>query len=288
MPIGRSRSLLSAVATLAVLVAGSAFAQEVEVPQPSLAAKLEQRVGITDFKVEYSSPAVRGRQVFGGLVPFDQPWRAGANAATKLTASRDFKFGGKAIPAGSYALYAIPGKASWTVVLNSSSEQWGSAGFDTKKDVARITVKPQALTNARERMTFFFNDTTDDATSLDLEGEKTRVSAPIKVDTKSLVMANIEKATAEAWRPHFVSARYLLENGGDMKKALEYADTSIAIKPTWWNNWIRAQVLAKQGNAKDAVEAANKATELGKGDRVFEGFFKGDVEKAIADWKKKA
>jgi len=287
MPIGRSRSLLSAVATLAVLVAGSAFAQEVEVPQPSLAAKLEQRVGITDFKVEYSSPAVRGRQVFGGLVPFDQPWRAGANAATKLTASRDFKFGGKAVPAGSYALYAIPGKASWTLVLNSSSEQWGSAGFDTKKDVARITVKPVTIPK-RERLTFIFSDSTDDASRLDLEWDTLRISAPIEVDTKAHVAASMDQALDNAWRPHFTAARYLLESGGDLGRALKLVDTSIEVKPTWWNNWVRAQILAKQGKATDAAVAAEKAQQLGKGDRVYEGFFKAEVSKAITDWKKKA
>ena len=101
-------------------------------------------------------------------------------------------------------------------------------------------------------------------------------------------MANIDKALAEAWRPHFASARWLLDNGGDLAQALGYVDTSIAIKPTWWNNWVRAQILAKQGKRPDAVAAAEKAQTLGKGDEVFEGFFKPQVAKAIADWKKQS
>lgn len=283
-------SIRSAVLSLAVLLSFApavASAQEIQVPAASPSAKVQQRVGITDMSVDYSSPAVKGRKIWGGLVPLDKPWRTGANAATRFTSSNDFTFGGKQVPAGTYALYTIPGKNQWTVVLNSSADQWGSAGFDPAKDVARVTVKPQP-SPFRERMTFIFSDTKDDATRLDLEWEKLRIPMPISVDTKKLVLASIEKANAEAWRPHFTAARYLLENGGDLKTALQYADTSIALKPTWWNNWVRAQILAKQGKNAEAVQAAEKAQELGKGDRVYEGFFKGDIAKTIAGWKKKA
>jgi hypothetical protein len=238
------------------------------------------------MSVDYSSPAVKGRKIWGELVPFDRPWRAGANAATKLTVSHDFVFGGKAVAAGSYALYAVPGKASWTVVLNSSLSAWGNDGFDKAKDVARVSVKPVA-TAPRERLTYIFSNASDDGVRLDLEWEKLRVSIPIAVDTKRYAMSNIEAAVADAWRPHFTAARYLLESGGDLDKALGYADASIAIKPTWWNNWVRAQILAKKGRASEATAAAEKAQALGAGDRVYEGFFKDEVSKAIAGWKKK-
>lgn len=258
-----------------------------EVPAPSPKARVEQRVGLTDFSVDYSSPGVKNRVIFGQLVPFGRPWRAGANAATKLTSSSDFVFGGKAVAAGSYALYAIPGKAEWTIALNTSTEAWGNDGFDTKKDVARITVKPVAIA-PRERLAFVFSNTSDDATRLDLEWEKVRIPVPIGVDTKGAVMKNIEKAVEDAWRPQFTAARYLLESGGDLDRALTYADGSIAVKPTWWNNWVRAQILAKKGRSQDAVAAAEKAQQLGTGDRVYEGFYKGDIAKTVAGWKKKS
>lgn len=257
-----------------------------ELPQPSPKARIEQRVGLTDFSIDYSSPGVKGRKIWGELVPYDKPWRTGANAATKLTASRDFTVAGKPVPAGSYALYTIPGKASWQVVLNSSTDAWGNAGFDTKKDVLRVSVTPQAI-KGRERLTFLFSDTSDDGVRIDLEWEKLRVSLPITVATKPQVLANIDKAVDDAWRPHFTSARYLLDNNGDLTKALGYIDQSIAIKPTWWNHWIRAQILAKQNRAQDAVATAEKAVQLGTGDRLFESFFKEEVTKAVAGWKKK-
>ncbi len=255
------------------------------VPQASPTARVEQQIGVTDFAVAYASPGVKGRKILGDLVPFDKVWRTGANGVTTLKASRDFKFGGKAVPAGTYAVHTIPGKASWTVILNSDVNAWGSYSYDQKKDVVRIQVKPEALATSRERMTFLFSDTTDDSAKLDLEWEKVRVRIPIEVDTKAHVLAGIESAVNEAWRPHFTSARYLLETDGDMKKALEYADASIAIKPTWWNHWIKAQILAKTGQKAEAVKVADQAKTLGKGDRTFESFFAPQIEAAVKGWK---
>src|ERR1700741_4042036 len=122
-----------------------------DLPQPSPKARIEQRVGLTDFSIDYSSPGVKGRKIWGELVAYDRPWRTGANAATKLTASRDFTFAGKPVPAGSYALYTVPGKTSWQVVLNTSTDAWGNDGFDPKKDVLRVSVVPQAI-KGRERL----------------------------------------------------------------------------------------------------------------------------------------
>lgn len=287
--IARNSLRLAPLAALVLgLAAAAARAQQVpELPQPSPKARVEQRVGLTDFAVDYSSPGVKGREIWGGLVPYDELWRTGANAATTLTASRDFTFGGKQVPAGTYALFSIPGKNGWTVILNTNAKSSGTSGYDEKNDVARVTAKPEKAP-ARERLTFLFADTADASTRLDLEWAGLRVSVPIQVDTQAQALGNIDAALAEAWRPHFASARWLLDNGGDMAQALGYADTSIAIKSTWWNNWVRAQILAKQGRTADAVAAAEQAQALGKGDRVFEQFFAPQVGKAIADWKKDA
>ena len=263
-----------------------AHAQPADVPQASPHARVEQHVGLGDFSVDYSSPAVKGRTIWGGLVAYDKPWRTGANAATKLTSDREFNFGGKKIPAGSYALYTIPGKASWSVVLNSGLEAWGDQGYDTKKDIARVSAKPEALAESHERMTFSFDDTTDDATQLSLAWEKLRVRVPITVDTKGLVKQNIDKSLADAWRPHFSAARYLLDSNGDLDQALTYVDQSIAIKSNWSNNWVRAQILHKKGRVPDAVASAEKAAQLGKGDHAYESFYKADVAKAASEWKK--
>jgi len=280
----RARSLSSLAVAAVAAVVTPAIAQSVEVPAPSVKSKVEQRVGITDFSVDYSSPAVRGRKIWGGLVPYDQVWRTGANASTKLTVSRDFTFGETSVPKGTYSVFTIPGPSNWVVILNKKADA-GTAEYDQKEDAARVTVTP-ATSDARERMTFLFSDTSDSATRLDLEWERLRVSVPIKVDTQAQVRAGIDKALADGWRPYYQSGRYLVESGGDLDQALQYLDTSIGLKSTWTNNWWRAQALAKKGRTADAIAAGEKALQLGKGDETFEQFFKADVLKTMDGWKK--
>jgi hypothetical protein len=276
---------LAAASILALTPLLASAQPQPEVPQPSPKARVEQRVGVTDFSVDYSSPGVKGRVIWGDLVPYDKVWRTGANAATKLTVSRDFHFGDKLVPAGSYALFTIPTREDWTVILSSNPNAWSTTPYDDSQDVARITVKPEPLPAPRERMTFIFSDTTNDRTNLDLEWEKLRIRIPLSVDTNAFVQANIDKAVSDAWRPHFISARYLLDNGGDLKRALEYVNTSIAIKPTWWNHWVKAQIQGKMGKKSDARKTAEQAKKLGKGDATFERFFAAQVDQAIKNWK---
>jgi tetratricopeptide (TPR) repeat protein len=281
-----SRSALALAALLAIPLSTSiASAQAaLELPQPSPRARAEQRVGVTDFSIEYSSPAVKGRKIWGDLVPHGKVWRAGANAATKLTASRDFSFGGTAVKAGAYSIFVTPvAKGQWTVHLNSDPNAPANE-HDPKKDVAKVNVAPQALAAPRERLIYVWNDTQDDRTSLELEWERVRIRMPITVDTKAHVTAAIEKATGEAWRPHAGAASYYF-NAGDHDRALAMVDKSIAIQATWRNEWLRAQILGKKGKKADATAAANRALTLGKDDPVFEQFIKADVNKAIAGWK---
>lgn len=278
------------VAVLPVLAGSLFFAHsahaQLELPAPSPKARVEQRVGLTDFVVDYSSPGVKGRKIWGDLVPLDKPWRSGANSATKLIANKDFTVGGKLVKAGTYALYTIPGKTQWAVILNSSSDNWGTNGYDATKDVVRFNVKPEAVP-MRERLTYIFSDTSDAGTRIDLEWEKIRISIPVTVDTKTAVDANITKAVDEVWRPQFLAARYLLDTNGDLVRANTLIDGSIALKQHWWNNWVKAQIAAKQNKTADAIAAGTKAQELGKGDKTYEDFFKADIEKTIAEWKKK-
>jgi hypothetical protein len=281
----RPISWLGLSVLLPLAAASPARAQAVlETPAPSPKARVDQRVGLTDFQLEYSSPGVKNRKIWGGLVPEGKVWRTGANAATKLTVSRDFTFGDKAIKAGAYSLWTIPGKTTWTVILSSAATVFGTE-YDEKTDVARITVKPVALPAARERMTFLFSDTTDDGTNLDLEWEKLRVRIPIKVDTRKQMQAAVEQVTSEAWRPHYAAARWLLDSNGDVDQALGFVEKSIAIRPTWNNHWVKAQLLGKKGKKAEAVAAAQQAQQLGKGDEGFENFAKENVAKAIDGWK---
>lgn len=276
------------VSTLLVTLALSfpALAQ-IELPAPSPAAKVMQRVGLTDITVEYSSPGAKGRTIWGDLVPWDKPWRTGANAPTKITFSKDVTVGGKPVPAGTYGVITFPSQKAWTLVLSRNVEIGGGgkpydAKTDGKDDAARVELKTSAIPH-RERMIFVFADTTDEGTSLDLEWDKLRVSIPIGVDTGKQALANIEKGLGDAWRPHLAAARYAADTLKDNDKALEYVTASIAIKSTWFNNWIKADVLHRMGKNKEALEFAKIAWDLGNKDTYF--FFKDQVKKALDEWK---
>jgi len=174
--------------------------------------------------------------------------------------------------------------SSWTVILNKIADA-STGEYDAKNDVARVTVKPATI-EPRERMTFLFADSTESTSRLDLEWENVRISVPIKVDTQAQVMTGIDEALAEAWRPYYTAGWYVFESGGKLDTALQYLDTSIGIKGTWWNHWFRAQVLGKMGRKAEAIAAGEKALQLGKGNDTFENFFKSDVQKAVDGWKK--
>lgn len=279
----RVAAALAACAAV-VLVAGPASAQELETPRPSPAARVDQRVGLTDFQVEYSSPGVKNRPIWGTLVPYGKLWRTGANAATKLTASRDFQLGTRKVKAGTYSLFTIPGKTSWTIVLNSDKAA-NAAEYKQAKDVARITVKPTALAEPRERLTFLFSGTTDDDTSLDLEWERLRVRIPLKVDTRTQVMASIDRAVDNAWATHADAAEYIFETNGNLDRALSLVDQSIAIERTWFNHWLKAQILGKKGKKAEAIAAAQQAHTLGKSDKFYQDTYKTRVDQAIASWR---
>ena len=268
--------------------AGVASAQAVpqggiELPQPSPKARAEQRVGITDVAIDYSSPGVKGRKIWGELVPYDKVWRAGANQPTRLTVSRDFSFGGTPVKAGAYSLFMIPGKLAWTILLNTDLTV-SQDDHDGKADVARVTVKPVAMPAPRERLRYTLDDTQDARTVLDLEWERVRIPVAITIDTPALIEAGIDKAIGDAWRPHFLAASYL-HDAGQLDRALALVDQSIAIQPTWRNEWLRAQIEHKKGNHAEAMASANRAQELGKGDQGFEQNTRPTLQKTLAGWK---
>jgi len=279
-------SLFLLPALLLAAASSPARAQQLELPHPSPYAKVSQHVGLTEISVDYSCPGVKGRKIWGGLVPYDKMWRTGANQATKISFSRDVTFGDKPVPAGTYALFTIPTKGDWTVILNKKPDQPGTMQeYKADQDLVRIQVKPKAAPH-RERLAFLFSDFDDDKASLDLEWEKLRVSIPIKVDTAPQALASIKTTLDSTWRTYANAARYMLETKKDYDTGLKYIDQSLALKEDWFNVWIKASLLAAKGNYKEAYPAAEKAYALGQ---KADGFFlEADVKKALADWKKKS
>ena len=252
------RSLLSLVAG-SVLATGL-FAQgpTVDFPAASPAATLKQRVGITDIEVNYSRPGMKGRVIFGGLEPYGELWRTGANSATKITFSTDVKFGGTSVPAGSYALFSQIGQDEWTVILNKVSGQWGAYAYDAKNDIARATVKPVKLAEPVETLTIDFNDLRDDSATLNIIWEKTRVPVKIEVDLTGLI-PQIEAAMANPnpKSPYVPAAMFYLANNLDLKKALGWMDAAIALDPkAFYYVYRKALVQEKMGDKAGALATA--------------------------------
>jgi DUF2911 family protein len=270
---------------IALWMSSPAFAQQIELPRPSPNAKITQTVGLTDITVEYSSPGVKGRKIWGALVPYDTLWRAGANAVTKITFSKDVKVDGKPVPAGSYAFFVIPGKSSWTLILNKDLNQPGTgAGYKQELDFLRVNVKPQAI-HMRERLGYQVIDFDDFHASVALDWEKVRVALPVQLDTDAQVQAGIASLDNDGWRPWNNAARYELESKKDYAAGLKLIDRSLQLKEDWLNLWTKAQLLAAKGQYKEAYPLAQRASELGAKAPVF--FFADDVKKALADWKNK-
>lgn len=261
---------------------------ELDLPRPSPFAKVSQDVGLTQIIVDYSCPGVKGRKIWGALVPFDKMWRTGANVATKITFSKDVTFVDQPVPAGTYSLFSIPAKSGeWTIILNKNADQPGTArDYKPELDFVRVKVHAKPAPH-RERLAFMFSDFSDDKASLDLEWEKLRVSIPIKVNTAEQAMANINKELDNAWRPYANAARYMLETKKDYDAGMKLIDQSLALKEDWFNVWIKASLLAAKGNFKDAHAQAQKSFDLGQ--KVGPMFFlQEEVKKALQEWSKKS
>ncbi len=275
----RSTLLLAAAA-----LAAPAFAQ-LETPQPSPKATLTQRVGLTDVTISYSRPSVKGRAIWGDLVPYDKPWRTGANAATTLTFSDDVTVEGQKLAAGTYALVTIPGKDEWTVVFNSDTKLWWETQYDATKDVLRVKVKPEA---APMLETFHIGFPSISATGavLAIEWEKLRVPVKLGVEVDAKLKKALGAAEAGAWQSPLMAARYYWEQRQDRAEGWKLLEKSIAASRTWANVSRKARFLADEGKTAEAVKAGEEALALMKADPAKPNT--APFEKTLGEWKAKA
>ena len=265
------------VATSGLCLAAGLFAQtpaapKIDFPAASPAGTITQRVGLTDIQVNYNRPGAKGRVVFGGLVPYDRVWRTGANTATKISFSTPVKLNGTEVAAGTYELFTIPGLTEWTVIIHKNMSQWGAYAYDEKNDVARIKVKPQALSSSLESLAIGFSDLRDESATLAIAWEKTRVPVSLTVDVKSTLVPQIEAVMAGGGDklPYASAAMYYFENGLDLKKAAAWMDAATAAQPdAFYLVYRKALILEKMGDkagaiatAQKSIEGANKATGL--------------------------
>ena len=277
--------LFSVGVAIAALTSTSLNAQ-LKVPAPSPLQTVKQAFALSDISIEYSRPSAKGRVVYGDVVPFGKVWRTGANGATKITFGEDVKVEGNVVPAGTYALYTVPNKDSWEIILYKDLTLGGNvADYKKENDLAHFTVKSKALNDKVESFTINFTDITSSTVNIELSWEKTSVSFAVVADIDSKIMKNIESNVINDNRPYFQAASYYYENDRDLVKASEWADKAIAANPkAFWIVMLKAKIQVKQKDTKGAVASAEKvitiATEAKNDDYVAQ------AKKLIAENKK--
>lgn len=286
------RRIRSIAPALPLLVAAPLLAQAppLNLPAASPRASVTQAVGLTDVTVTYSRPAVKGRKVWGGLVPYGEVWRTGADVNTTLAFTSPATVGGKTLPAGTYGLHTIPGEKEWTVVLSTQSKAWGSYGYDPKEDAHRFTAVPQATADAVEKLQFTLDDPTDSSVAVAMRWEKLRLAFDVKVDTKAVVVASLRDQLHGMpqffWQGWNQAAGWCLRNDVNLDEALTWADRSISIQQNFQNLRTKAALVEKKGDAKAAAElrekAAGIATEADLNQYGYQLMGEGKLAEAIA------
>ena len=253
----RRTQLFLPMIIFAAALTALAQATAIRAPRPSQKASVMQTIGVTDVTITYSRPGVKGRKIWGDppaglaagtatlddqnkrpkdmvIVPYGHVWRTGANEATQFEVTDEVLINGQKLPAGSYSLHTIPGKDEWTIVFNSTANQWGSFNYDEKKDTLRVKAKPEWLTENQEWLMYSFDPVTDNSAQVNIRWEKVRVPFTVEVkDVKALTLAKMRAAVAAAkpddWRTPLQAANYvfLSEDKMDPTEAIGWLEQSI-------------------------------------------------------------
>lgn len=236
---------------------------QIETPQPSPFTKIEQKVGLTDVTLEYSRPSMKGRKIFGDLVPYGKMWRTGANKNTMVTFSDDVVVDGTTLKAGSYAIFVTPGESSWDVIFYSDIENWGiPREWDDSKVAAKTTVNTYEMPMAVETWTISIDDLKSNSAQIGFIWENTYVGVKVKVPTDAKISASIEKTMAGPGAGDYYSAAvYNLTEGKDLDKAQIWMDKAMSMieNPGFWQLRQQSLLYAKLGDKKKAIETAKKS-----------------------------
>ena len=279
------KAILTIALTLLAAEVAQAQQQGLRLPAPSPKATLTQTVGITDITINYSRPSVRGRSIWGALVPYDQVWRTGANAATTIQFSDDVLVEGQKLAKGTYSLHTVPGRDRWTVVFNTVADQWGSYSYDQTKDALRVNVTPQRG-EFRETLTLDIPEVTNDTARVVIRWEN--VAVPFVVDTQSTTRALVaaEKAITnlanDRWMVPYRAADFAF-NAGRMTEAQRWLDQAIAAQENTATLWLRARILQKEGKTSDALRYAEQAIAKATPQQAD---FAAEIRRQSAAWRK--
>ncbi|MFI5236842.1 MAG: DUF2911 domain-containing protein [Ignavibacteriales bacterium] len=264
-----------------LLISFIATGQSIRTPRPSPDATVTQFVGVTEITIDYSSPGVKERKIWGELVPYGEVWRTGANEATTITFSDPVIVNGNELAAGTYGIHIIPGENEWEIIFSKDTEINGSSEYDETKDALRIKVKPETNPFV-ERMTFLFTDVTSNTVNANLAWENLKVSFKVETNTTGLTLDKARETLS--WTPSFQAAQWCLQNDTNLDEAMKWIEASILFEEVYWNTRVKAQIQNKLGMKNDAIATMEKA--IGLGAKMDEAPFDYDnMKKMLAEWK---
>jgi tetratricopeptide (TPR) repeat protein len=241
-----------------------ADAQTIKTPQPSPTQTIKQDFGISSVELNYSRPGMKGRKIFGDLVPWGKVWRTGANSATRIKFTDDVTIGGQQLKAGEYAIYTVPNEKEWEIIINRGSADWGT-NYKQADDIFRVKATPVKLDQSVETFTMQFANIKPNSAELQLMWDKTLVAVPFTTDIDKKIMADIDRIMSTDSRPYFQAAMYYMETGRDVNQALTWFDKAIEQTPdAYWVYHQKANALAKLGKKSEAKTTAQKSMELAK------------------------
>lgn len=254
-------------------------------PRVSPNATVSQTIGVTEVQITYGRPSVRDRDIFGGLVPYDEVWRTGANEATTISFSSPVEIEGQSLDAGTYGLFTIPTPDTWAIIFNDNPEQWGAYNYDSDQDVLRVEVEPKQAA-FREFTTFSFHNVTDTSGTCVLQWAETRVPFDISVDTDEVIHSRAQNAVSdtEDWQVPLRYAGYALENDVFLTDALQWVNRSLDLEEGFANLRLKAHLLAATDQTDKAIETADAALSKAESMEDPPGGVD-DLRSELEDWK---
>jgi hypothetical protein len=255
--MGAGRRLLAALSVVGLSFLSSLHAQNyrLDLPWDSPRASVSQVVGLTTLSVDYGRPGINGRVIWGGLVPWDSAWRAGANVNTVFASTSAFIFGGTTLPAGRYGVFMIPGRQQWTVILSRQANAWGAFSYTPTEDAVRVTVPPRAA-DFVERLQYSLDEPTQEAVTLTMRWEKLAVSVPVTIDREVVVLDSLQsqlRGLARFWGAAWEQAGgWALNNTSNLDLAETWADTAVALSPNFASYNLKAAILERRGKKAQA------------------------------------
>lgn len=277
------KKTLFLIGILTLLLTANIFAQNT-MPRASQRQNISQVVGDTTVSIVYHRPNIKGRQVWGGLVPLNEVWRTGANENTTFEVTSDVSINGQTLPKGKYGLHTIPGKDEWKIIFNKVNNEWGSFKYDEKQDALRVTVKPMSG-DFKETMSIDFDNVTDNSTQVAIAWEKTRVPFTLSVgDVNNRILTDFRKQIVG---DPIQAAGFVLNSKmtSNYEEALGWLNTSIKMNENYSNLNLKARLLAEMNRKDEAISTAEKAIQVGKAATPQANT--GGLENLVKEWKSK-